>query len=180
MKPGTNPLLRTPARELRRHALPLGAIAFALAVALAVVTRIVPGGVDGRTVPGAVVTATSTATTAPGPATTATPTIAATPGAVVTATSTATTAPGPATTATPTTVTRTLTRQCETECTLVFTATGGADVQLTINHVGHLADSHPLGADGTGSRVQVTGTGTFQASATATGWVDLTAAEPDR
>ena len=77
-------------------------------------------------------------------------------------------------------MTRTLTRQCETECTLVFTATGGADVQLTINHIGHLADSHPLGADGTSSRVQVTGTGTFQASATATGWVDLTAAEPDR
>ena len=151
MKPGTNPLLRTPTRELRRHALPLGAIAFALAVALAVVTRIVPGAV-GRDAPVVVVTATSTATTAP----------------------------DPATTATPTTVTRTLTRQCETECTLVFTATGGADVQLTINHIGHLADSHPLGADGTGSRVQVTGTGTFQASATATGWVDLTAAEPDR
>ena len=150
MKPGTNPLLRTPTRELRRHALPLGAIAFALAVALAVVTRIVPGAV-GRDAPVVVVTATSTATTAP----------------------------DPATTATPTTVTRTLTRQCETECTLVFTATGGADVQLTINHIGHLADSHPLGADGTGSRVQVTGTGTFQASATATGWVDLTAAEPD-
>ena len=146
MKPGTNPLLRTPARELRRHALPLVAVALALAVALAVVTRIVPGAV-GRDAPAVVVTATSTATAA---------------------------------TATPTTVTRTLTRQCETECTLVFTATGGADVQLTINHIGHLADSHPLGADGTGSRVQVTGTGTFQASATATGWVDLTAAEPDR
>ena len=174
MKPGTNPLLRTPTRELRRHALPLGAIAFALAVALAVVTRIVPGAV-GRDAPVVVVTATSTATAA-----TATPTIAATPVAAVTARSTATTAPDPATTATPTTVTRTLTRQCETECTLVFTATGGADVQLTINHVGHLADSHPLGADGTGSKVQVTGTGTFQASATATGWVDLTAAEPDR
>ena len=174
MKPGTNPLLRTPTRELRRHALPLGAIAFALAVALAVVTRIVPGAV-GRDAPVVVVTATSTATAA-----TATPTIAATPVAAVTATSTATAASGPAATATPTTVTRTLTRQCETECTLVFTATGGADVQLTINHVGHLADSHPLGADGTGSKVQVTGTGTFQASATATGWVDLTAAEPDR
>ena len=116
-----------------------------------VVTRIVPGAV-GRDAPAVVVTATSTATAAS----------------------------GPAATATPTTVTRTLTRQCETECTLVFTATGGADVQLTINHIGHLADSHPLGADGTGSRVQVTGTGTFQASATATGWVDLTAAEPDR
>lgn len=151
MKPGTNPLLRTPARELRRHALPLVAVALALAVALAVVTRIVPG-VVGRDAPAVVVTATSTATAAS----------------------------GPAATATPTTVTRTLTRQCETECTLVFTATGGADVQLTINHIGHLADSHPLGADGTGSRVQVTGTGTFQASATATGWVDLTAAEPDR
>ncbi len=151
MKPGTNPLLRTPARELRRHALPLVAVALALAVALAVVTRIVPGAV-GRDAPAVVVTATSTATAAS----------------------------GPAATATPTTVTRTLTRQCETECTLVFTATGGADVQLTINHIGHLADSHPLGADGTGSRVQVTGTGTFQASATATGWVDLTAAEPDR
>ena len=151
MKPGTNPLLRTPARELRRHALPLVAVALALAVALAVVTRIVPGAV-GRDAPAVVVTATSTATAAS----------------------------GPAATATPTTVTRTLTRQCETECTLVFTATGGADVQLTINHIGHLADSHPLGADGTSSRVQVTGTGTFQASATATGWVDLTAAEPDR
>lgn len=151
MKPGTNPLLRTPARELRRHALLLVAVALALAVALAVVTRIVPGAV-GRDAPAVVVTATSTATAAS----------------------------GPAATATPTTVTRTLTRQCETECTLVFTATGGADVQLTINHIGHLADSHPLGADGTGSRVQVTGTGTFQASATATGWVDLTAAEPDR
>ena len=151
MKPGTNPLLRTPARELRRHALPLVAVALALAVALAVVTRIFPGAV-GRDAPAVVVTATSTATAAS----------------------------GPAATATPTTVTRTLTRQCETECTLVFTATGGADVQLTINHIGHLADSHPLGADGTGSRVQVTGTGTFQASATATGWVDLTAAEPDR
>ncbi len=151
MKPGTNPLLRTPARELRRHALPLVAVALALAVALAVVTRIVPGAV-GRDAPAVVVTVTSTATAAS----------------------------GPAATATPTTVTRTLTRQCETECTLVFTATGGADVQLTINHIGHLADSHPLGADGTGSRVQVTGTGTFQASATATGWVDLTAAEPDR
>lgn len=151
MKPGTNPLLRTPARELRRHALPLVAVALALAVALAVVTRIVPGAV-GRDAPAVVVTATSTATAAS----------------------------GPAATATPTTVTRTLTRQCETECTLVFTATGGADVQLTINHIGHLADSHPLGADGTGSRVQVTGTGTFQASATATGWVDLTAAEPGR
>ena len=179
MKPGTNPLLRTPARELRRHALPLVAVALALAVALAVVTRIVPGAV-GRDAPAVVVTATSTATAASGPAATATPTIAATPVAVVTATSTATAASGPAATATPTTVTRTLTRQCETECTLVFTATGGADVQLTINHIGHLADSHPLGADGTGSRVQVTGTGTFQASATATGWVDLTAAEPDR
>ena len=179
MKPGTNPLLRTPARELRRHALPLVAVALALAVALAVVTRIVPGAV-GRDAPAAVVTATSTATAASGPAATATPTIAATPVAAVTATSTATAASGPAATATPTTVTRTLTRQCETECTLVFTATGGADVQLTINHIGHLADSHPLGADGTGSRVQVTGTGTFQASATATGWVDLTAAEPDR
>ena len=179
MKPGTNPLLRTPARELRRHALPLVAVAFALAVALAVVTRIVPGAV-GRDAPAVVVTATSTATAASGPAATATPTIAATPVAAVTATSTATAASGPAATATPTTVTRTLTRQCETECTLVFTATGGADVQLTINHIGHLADSHPLGADGTGSRVQVTGTGTFQASATATGWVDLTAAEPDR
>ena len=179
MKPGTNPLLRTPTRELRRHALPLGAIAFALAVALAVVTRIVPGAV-GRDAPAVVVTATSTATAASGPAATATPTIAATPVAAVTATSTATAASGPAATATPTTVTRTLTRQCETECTLVFTATGGADVQLTINHIGHLADSHPLGADGTGSKVQVTGTGTFQASATATGWVDLTAAEPDR
>lgn len=151
MKPGTNPLLRTPARELRRHALPLVAVALALAVALAVVTCIFPGAV-GRDAPAVVVTATSTATAAS----------------------------GPAATATPTTVTRTLTRQCETECTLVFTATGGADVQLTINHIGHLADSHPLGADGTGSRVQVTGTGTFQASATATGWVDLTAAEPDR
>ena len=151
MKPGTNPLLRTPARELRRHALLLVAVALALAVALAVVTRIFPGAV-GRDAPAVVVTATSTATAAS----------------------------GPAATATPTTVTRTLTRQCETECTLVFTATGGADVQLTINHIGHLADSHPLGADGTGSRVQVTGTGTFQASATATGWVDLTAAEPDR
>ncbi len=179
MKPGTNPLLRTPARELRRHALPLVAVALALAVALAVVTRIVPGAV-GRDAPAVVVTATSTATAASGPAATATPTIAATPVAAVTATSTATAASGPAATATPTTVTRTLTRQCETECTLVFTATGGADVQLTINHIGHLADSHPLGADGTGSRVQVTGTGTFQASATATGWVDLTAAEPDR
>ena len=179
MKPGTNPLLRTPARELRRHALPLVAVALALAVALAVVTRIVPGAV-GRDAPVVVVTATSTATAASGPAATATPTIAATPVVVVTATSTATAASGPAATATPTTVTRTLTRQCETECTLVFTATGGADVQLTINHIGHLADSHPLGADGTGSRVQVTGTGTFQASATATGWVDLTAAEPDR
>lgn len=174
MKPGTNPLLRTPTRELRRHALPLGAIAFALTIALAVVTRIVPGAV-GRDAPAVVVTATSTATAA-----TATPTIAATPVAAVTATSTATAASGPTATATPTTVTRTLTRQCETECTLVFTATGGADVQLTINHIGHLADSHPLGADGTSSRVQVTGTGTFQASATATGWVDLTAAEPDR
>ena len=151
MKPGTNPLLRTPARELRRHALPLVAVALALAVALAVVTRIFPGAV-GRDAPAVLVTAPSTATAAS----------------------------GPAATATPTTVTRTLTRQCETECTLVFTATGGADVQLTINHIGHLADSHPLGADGTGSRVQVTGTGTFQASATATGWVDLTAAEPDR
>lgn len=151
MKPGTNPLLRTPTRELRRHALPLVAAALALTIALAVVTRIVPGAV-GRDAPAVVVTATSTATAAS----------------------------GPAATATPTTVTRTLTRQCETECTLVFTATGGADVQLTINHIGHLADSHPLGADGTGSRVQVTGTGTFQASATATGWVDLTAAEPDR
>ncbi len=179
MKPGTNPLLRTPARELRRHALPLVAVALALAVALAVVTRIFPGAV-GRDAPAVVVTATSTATAASGPAATATPTIAATPVAAVTATSTATAASGPAATATPTTVTRTLTRQCETECTLVFTATGGADVQLTINHIGHLADSHPLGADGTGSRVQVTGTGTFQASATATGWVDLTAAEPDR
>ena len=179
MKPGTNPLLRTPTRELRRHALPLVAVALALAVALAVVTRIVPGAV-GRDAPAVVVTATSTATAASGPAATATPTIAATPVAAVTATSTATAASGPAATATPTTVTRTLTRQCETECTLVFTATGGADVQLTINHIGHLADSHPLGADGTGSRVQVTGTGTFQASATATGWVDLTAAEPDR
>ncbi len=179
MKPGTNPLLRTPARELRRHALPLVAVALALAVALAVVTRIFPGAV-GRDAPAVVVTATSTATAASGPAATATPTIAATPAVVVTATSTATAASGPAATATPTTVTRTLTRQCETECTLVFTATGGADVQLTINHIGHLADSHPLGADGTGSRVQVTGTGTFQASATATGWVDLTAAEPDR
>lgn len=174
MKPGTNPLLRTPTRELRRHALPLGAIALALTIALAVVTRIVPGAV-GRDAPAVVVTATSTATAA-----TATPTIAATPVAAVTATSTATAASGPTATATPTTVTRTLTRQCETECTLVFTATGGADVQLTINHIGHLADSHPLGADGTSSRVQVTGTGTFQASATATGWVDLTAAEPDR
>lgn len=174
MKPGTNPLLRTPARELRRHALPLVAAALALTIALAVVTRIVPGAV-GRDAPVVVVTATSTATAA-----TATPTIAATPVAAVTATSTATAASGPAATATPTTVTRTLTRQCETECTLVFTATGGADVQLTINHIGHLADSHPLGADGTGSRVQVTGTGTFQASATATDWVDLTAAEPDR
>lgn len=151
MKPGTNPLLRTPTRELRRHALPLVAAALALTIALAVVTRIFPGAV-GRDAPAVVVTATSTATAAS----------------------------GPAATATPTTVTRTLTRQCETECTLVFTATGGADVQLTINHIGHLADSHPLGADGTGSRVQVTGTGTFQASATATGWVDLTAAEPDR
>lgn len=174
MKPGTNPLLRTPTRELRRHALPLVAATLALTIALAVVTRIVPGAV-GRDAPAVVVTATSTATAA-----TATPTIAATPVAAVTATSTATAASGPAATATPTTVTRTLTRQCETECTLVFTATGGADVQLTINHIGHLADSHPLGADGTGSRVQVTGTGTFQASATATGWVDLTAAEPDR
>ena len=179
MKPGTNPLLRTPTRELRRHALPLVAAALALTIALAVVTRIVPGAV-GRDAPAVVVTATSTATAASGPAATATPTIAATPVAAVTATSTATAASGPAATATPTTVTRTLTRQCETECTLVFTATGGADVQLTINHIGHLADSHPLGADGTGSRVQVTGTGTFQASATATGWVDLTAAEPDR
>ena len=151
MKPGTNPLLRTPTRELRRHALPLVAAALALTIALAVVTRIVPGAV-GRDAPAVVVTATSTATAAS----------------------------GPAATATPTTVTRTLTRQCETECTLVFTATGGANVQLTINHIGHLADSHPLGADGTSSRVQVTGTGTFQASATATGWVDLTAAEPDR
>ena len=151
MKPGTNPLLRTPARELRRHALPLVAAALALTIALAVVTRIVPGAV-GRDAPVVVVTATSTATAAS----------------------------GPTATATPTTVTRTLTRQCETECTLVFTATGGADVQLTINHIGHLADSHPLGADGTGSRVQVTGTGTFQASATATDWVDLTATEPDR
>lgn len=174
MKPGTNPLLRTPARELRRHALPLVAAALALTIALAVVTRIVPGAV-GRDAPVVVVTATSTATAA-----TATPTIAATPVAAVTATSTATAASGPTATATPTTVTRTLTRQCETECTLVFTATGGADVQLTINHIGHLADSHPLGADGTGSRVQVTGTGTFQASATATDWVDLTATEPDR
>lgn len=174
MKPGTNPLLRTPTRELRRHALPLVAAALALTIALAVVTRIVPGAV-GRDAPAVVVTATSTATAA-----TATPTIAATPVAAVTATSTATAASGPTATATPTTVTRTLTRQCETECTLVFTATGGADVQLTINHIGHLADSHPLGADGTSSRVQVTGTGTFQASATATGWVDLTAAEPDR
>lgn len=174
MKPGTNPLLRTPTRELRRHALPLVAAALALTIALAVVTRIVPGAV-GRDAPAVVVTATSTATAA-----TATPTIAATPVAAVTATSTTTTAPDPTATATPTTVTRTLTRQCETECTLVFTATGGANVQLTINHIGHLADSHPLGADGTSSRVQVTGTGTFQASATATGWVDLTAAEPDR
>ena len=174
MKPGTNPLLRTPARELRRHALPLVAAALALTNALAVVTRIVPGAV-GRDAPAVVVTATSTATAA-----TATPTIAATPVAAVTATSTTTAAPDPTATATPTTVTRTLTRQCETECTLVFTATGGANVQLTINHIGHLADSHPLGADGTGSKVQVTGTGTFQASATATGWVDLTAAEPDR
>lgn len=145
----TNPLVRTPTRELRRHGVLVGAGALALILVVSLLIKIVGGG---RPVP---------TDEAAEPLDTAT-------------TSSTTTNPSASTT-TPTTVTRTIIRECPNECTITFTAAGGADVQMTISHVGNLTDSHPLGTDGTSSKVQVTGTGSFQASATALDWVDLSA-----
>lgn len=141
----TNPLLRTPGRELRRHAVEVGAAALAL-VAVVGATAGSCGGAHPAS-----------------PATTE-----ATDTAETSVETTATSEPGPVA---PTTVTRTQSVQCDKGCTLTVTATGQSDVQLTIN--GSLTDSQPLGADSTSSTVQVTGTGTIQAAATATGWVEL-------
>ena len=144
----TNPLVRTPTRELRRHGVLVGAGALALILAISLLIKV--GG--GRPVPTDEAAEPSDTTT----------------------TSSTNTSPSASTT-TPTTVTRTIIRECPSECTITFTAAGGADVQMTISHVGSLTDSHPLGTDGTSSKVQVTGTGSFQASATALDWVDLSA-----
>lgn len=142
----TNPLLRTPARELRRHALLVGSGVLTLAVAVPLAATAVSGTPD------------------PGPQAmpTVTDTLPVPDPVPATGTPTGTT-----------TAVRTVTRQCPAECTLTFTATGGVDVRLAVSHVGVLTDSHPLAPDGTASRIQVTGTGTFQATATATDWVDL-------
>jgi len=142
----TNPLVRTPVRELRRHAVPIGVGALALVVVLFL----------------GIATAGKRATPQP-----EVPSVEPTPSATASASASDTQAP--------TSVTRTLTRECPEKCTLVFTATGGADTQLTISHVGDLEDSHPLTPDGASSRIQVTGTGSFQATATASDWVDLSA-----
>ena len=148
-----NPLLRTPGRDLRRHAVKITAATVILLVVLLLVVSKLGGGGSARqhNSPAATVTA-STATTA-----TADETVAATD------------------TGEQDGATRTLSVHCETDCTLVLTATGDTDVQLTVS--GPLSQVRPLVTDTTTATIRVTGSGTITATATAAGEVDLSVAD---
>lgn len=99
----TNPLLRTPRRELRRHIVEVGATTLVLVTVVGGMTTRAGSGND------------------PASSATASPTSADTEAMAT---------PDPAA---PTMMARTQTAQCDKACTLVVTAAGGSDVRLTVN-----------------------------------------------
>ncbi|ARD42531.1 hypothetical protein [Actinomyces gaoshouyii] len=153
----TNPLLRTPGREARRHAPAiLGAVVAAIAL---MVVLIVASRVGGARTPSPDEPTVTTATPADVVVTdqTASPTVDASGSAAAS---------------------RSLSVQCKSECTLVLTAAGDADVELTVD--GPLTHARLLATDPTSTRMQVVGTGTIQVTASAARQVDLTVADESR
>ena len=144
-----NPLLRTPLRQARRHAVVLSLASVATLVILVIVANLLGSPARNTATP-----------SSPAPETSSIQ-------------SPAQDSADPPSDDQGGQHTRIIQYQCPTECTLLLTATGEADVQLSLDHQGVLSASSLVGDEGTAA-LQVTGAGTFQATATATGWVDLT------